>query len=73
MTVRAHGQWLEQLTQTLGERIVVLDGAMGTMIQSHELGEDTFRGERFQNHRVDLRGNNDVLNLTCPNLIEEIH
>ena len=73
MTVRAHGQWLEQLTQTLGERIVVLDGAMGTMIQSHKLGEDIFRGERFQNHRVDLRGNNDVLNLTCPNLIEEIH
>ena len=73
MTVRARRQRLEQLTQTLGGRIVVLDGAMGTMIQSHEPGEDEFRGERFQNHTVDLRGNNDLLNLTRPNLIEEIH
>ena len=73
MTVRARKQRLEQLTQTLGGRIVVLDGAMGTMIQSHEPGEDEFRGERFQNHTVDLRGNNDLLNLTRPNLIEEIH
>ena len=73
MTVRARKQRLEQLTQTLGRRIVVLDGAMGTMIQSHEPGEDEFRGERFQNHTVDLRGNNDLLNLTRPNLIEEIH
>ena len=73
MTVRARKQRLEQLTQTLGERIVVLDGAMGTMIQSHEPGEDEFRGERFHNHTVDLRGNNDLLNLTRPHLIEEIH
>ena len=73
MTVRARKQRLEQLTQTLGGRIVVLDGAMGTMIQSHEPGEDEFRGERFQNHSVELRGNNDLLNLTRPNLIEEIH
>ena len=73
MTVRARKQRLEQLTQTLGRRIVVLDGAMGTMIQSHEPGEDEFRGERFQNHTVDLRGNNDLLNLTRPHLIEEIH
>ena len=73
MTVRARRQRLEQLTQTLGGRIVVLDGAMGTMIQSHEPGEDEFRGERFQNHTVELRGNNDLLNLTRPNLIEEIH
>jgi 5-methyltetrahydrofolate--homocysteine methyltransferase len=43
------------------------------MIQSHEPGEDEFRGERFQNHTVDLRGNNDLLNLTRSNLIEEIH
>ncbi len=73
MTVRARRQRLEQLTRTLGGRIVVLDGAMGTMIQSHEPGEDEFRGERFQNHTVDLRGNNDLLNLTRSNLIEEIH
>ena len=55
MTVRAHGQLLEQLTQTLGERIVVLDGAMGTMIQSHELGEDAFRGERGHPYPFDWR------------------
>ena len=73
MTVRARRQRLEQLTQTLGGRIVVLDGAMGTMIQSYKLSENEFRGERFQNHTVDLRGNNDLLNLTRPNLIEEIH
>ena len=73
MTVRARRQRLEQLVQTLRERIVVLDGAMGTMIQSYELSENEFRGERFQNHTGDLRGNNDLLNLTRPNLIEEIH
>ncbi len=69
MTVRARRQRLEQLTQTLRERIVVLDGAMGTMIQSYELSENEFRGERFQNHTGDLRGNNDLLNLTRPHLI----
>ena len=73
MTVRARRQRLEQLVQTLRERIVVLDGAMGTMIQSYELSENEFRGERFQNHTGDLRGNNDLLNLTRPHLIEEIH
>ncbi|MDG2075425.1 MAG: methionine synthase [Arenicellales bacterium] len=71
--MRARKQRLEQLTQTLGGRIVVLDGAMGTMIQSYKLSENEFRGERFQNHTVDLRGNNDLLNLTRPHLIEEIH
>ncbi len=73
MTVPARRQRLEQLVQTLRERIVVLDGAMGTMIQGYELSENEFRGERFQNHTSDLRGNNDLLNLTCPHLIEEIH
>ncbi|SVC16207.1 uncharacterized protein METZ01_LOCUS269061, partial [marine metagenome] len=71
--VPARRQRLEQLVQTLRERIVVLDGAMGTMIQGYELSENEFRGERFQNHTSDLRGNNDLLNLTCPHLIEEIH
>ena len=73
MTVPARRQRLEQLVQTLRERIVVLDGAMGTMIQGYELSENEFRGERFQNHTSDLRGNNDLLNLTYPHLIEEIH
>jgi 5-methyltetrahydrofolate--homocysteine methyltransferase len=57
----------------LKERILVLDGAMGTMIQRHDLGEDDFRGERFKEHSCDLKGNNDLLVLTQPEIIEEIH
>ncbi|MCC7487480.1 MAG: methionine synthase [Burkholderiales bacterium] len=54
-------------------RIVILDGAMGTMIQSHRLPEEAFRGERFRDHPHDLKGNNDLLVLTCPRVIREIH
>jgi 5-methyltetrahydrofolate--homocysteine methyltransferase len=54
-------------------RIAVLDGAMGSMIQTYELGEADFRGERFKAHPHDLKGNNDLLCLTRPDLIEEIH
>lgn len=57
----------------LGERIVILDGAMGTMIQQHRLSELDFRGARFAEHSTDLKGNNDVLNLTRPGLIKAIH
>src|ERR671929_774314 len=55
------------------ERILVLDGAMGTMIQNLQLDEEAFRGERFKNFHRDLRGNNDLLILTQPKAIEEIH
>jgi 5-methyltetrahydrofolate--homocysteine methyltransferase len=55
------------------ERIVVLDGAMGSMIQTYGLGESDFRGARFSDHPHDLRGNNDLLCLTRPDVIEEIH
>ena len=55
------------------ERIVVLDGAMGTLIQGHELTEEQFRGERFAGHTRDLRGANEVLNLTQPQIIADIH
>lgn len=55
------------------ERILLLDGAMGTMIQSHELEEADFRGERFREHPVDLRGNNDLLSLTRPDIVEGIY
>ena len=51
------------------ERILVLDGAMGTMIQRHKLGEADYRGERFANHARDLKGNNDLLVLTRPDVI----
>ena len=57
----------------LERRILVLDGAMGTMIQQHKLGEADFRGERFTNHNVDLKGNNDLLSLTQPDIIKDIH
>ena len=57
----------------LEERILVLDGAMGTMIQQYKLGEEDFRGERFKNIENDLQGNNDLLSLTKPEVIKEIH
>ena len=55
------------------ERILVLDGAMGTMIQRHELTEDDFRGARFADHAGELKGNNDLLSLTQPELVLQIH
>ncbi|MFN3306398.1 MAG: methionine synthase [Candidatus Kapaibacteriota bacterium] len=64
---------VEQLKQILSERILVLDGAMGTMIQKHRLDEADFRGERFCNHPKDLKGNNDILFLTKPEIIASIH
>jgi 5-methyltetrahydrofolate--homocysteine methyltransferase len=61
------------LLELLQKRIVILDGAMGTMIQQHRLDEAAFRGERFKDWKKDLKGHNDLLNLTQPALIEEIH
>lgn len=63
----------EQLRQLLSERILILDGAMGTMIQSYKLQEADYRGERFANIDQDVKGNNDLLNLTKPEVIREIH
>jgi 5-methyltetrahydrofolate--homocysteine methyltransferase len=63
----------KQLEQLLEKRILVLDGAMGTMIQSYKLTEADFRGNRFKNHPCDLKGNNDLLSLTRPHIIKEIH
>lgn len=61
------------LQDLLKERILVLDGAMGTMIQRHNLKEEDFRGERFKNHPHDLKGNNDLLSLIQPEIIKNIH
>ncbi|GKS58253.1 methionine synthase [Nitrospira sp.] len=61
------------IEQLLQERIAVLDGAMGTMIQTYRLDEQAFRGERFKDWTRDLKGNNDLLNLTRPDIIEAIH
>ncbi|MEK9606568.1 MAG: methionine synthase, partial [Gammaproteobacteria bacterium] len=63
-------QWLES---TLTESIVILDGGMGTMIQGAGLGESDYRGERFKDFPQDLKGNNDLLTLTQPDLIASIH
>src|SRR6478609_7156427 len=62
-----------QIEQLLQERIVILDGAMGTMIQQRRLDEAAFRGARFRDWPKDLKGHNDLLNLTQPAIIEEIH
>jgi 5-methyltetrahydrofolate--homocysteine methyltransferase len=64
---------LDTLTKLLSQRILVLDGAMGTMVQRHRLTEADFRGERFKNHPKDLKGNNDILVLTRPDVIAAIH
>ncbi len=62
-----------QLEQALQERILILDGAMGTMIQSYELQEADYRGKRFIDHACDLKGNNDLLSITRPDIIKAIH
>ena len=62
-----------QLESLLRERIVVLDGAMGTMIQRHKPTEADYRGKRFADHSIDLKGNNDLLCLTRPELIRQLH
>ncbi len=64
---------LERLKQLLAERIVVLDGAMGTMIQQCRLDEAGFRGARLRAHGHDLKGNNDILTLTQPQVVTDIH
>jgi 5-methyltetrahydrofolate--homocysteine methyltransferase len=63
---------LDWLTQTARERILVLDGAWGVMIQQYRLSEKDFRGRRFADHASDLKGNNDLLVLTQPDVIREI-
>ena len=63
----------QQLDALLASRILVLDGAMGTMVQRHKLTEQDFRGERFARHAREVRGNNDLLVLTRPDIIAGIH
>ena len=63
----------QQLPEILKQRIVILDGAMGTMIQRYKLTEADYRGTRFTEHHVDVKGNNELLLLTRPEVIREIH
>ncbi|RLD94470.1 MAG: 5-methyltetrahydrofolate--homocysteine methyltransferase, partial [Bacteroidetes bacterium] len=58
----------KEIASLLKERVLVLDGAMGTMIQRYKLSEADYRGERFRNHPCDLKGNNDLLSLTRPDV-----
>jgi 5-methyltetrahydrofolate--homocysteine methyltransferase len=61
------------IQQSLNERILIIDGAMGTMIQQYKLEEKDFRGERFKDWHKDVRGNNDLLSITQPQIIQAIH
>jgi 5-methyltetrahydrofolate--homocysteine methyltransferase len=71
---KAHGPKIRTTLDALArERILILDGAMGTMVQRHKFTEEDFRGQRFKAHPKDLRGNNDLLTLTQPAAIKDIH
>ena len=64
---------MKNLSEILENRIVVLDGGMGTIIQGHSLEEPDYRGDLLFDHSVDLKGNHDILSLTCPEIIKDIH
>ena len=64
---------MNSLIKDLQSRILVLDGAMGTIIQTYDLNEEDFRGQKFKAHKLPLKGNNDLLSITQPNIIKEIH
>ena len=64
---------MKRIEEVIKDRILVLDGAMGTMIQQHDLKEHDFRKNWFENHQSSLKGNNDLLSLTRPDIIESIH
>ena len=66
-------QILADIRKQLAERILILDGAMGTMIQGHKLEEEDYRGERFKDWHTDVKGNNDLLVLSQPHIIKQIH
>lgn len=64
---------MKTIKDCLNERILIIDGAMGTMIQRYQLKEEDYRGERFKDWPTDVKGNNDLLNLTRPEIVTEIH
>jgi methionine synthase I (cobalamin-dependent) len=73
MTHRNHKSISKRLSEAAAKRILVIDGAMGTMIQRHKLGEAEYRGQRFKDWHRDVKGNNDLLVLTQPEIIRDIH
>ena len=64
---------MSEITTEIKKRILVLDGAMGTMLQAYKFSEEDFRGERFKDYPTPLQGNNDLLTLTQPEAIKTIH
>ena len=64
---------MQKVKDILKERVLVLDGPMGTMVQGYGLKETDFRGSHFKEHPIDLMGNNDILSITRPDIISEIH
>ena len=64
---------MADIREELKKRILVLDGAMGTMLQAYKFEEEDFRGERFKDHHLPVKGNNDLLSLTHPNAIKDVH
>ena len=64
---------MNSIIAELNSRILVLDGAMGTMIQTYKLEEEDYRGDKFKDHDIPLKGNNDLLSITKPEIIKEIH
>ncbi len=64
---------MAKLVEEFKKRIIILDGAMGTSIQKYKLQEEDYRGEEFKNHPHDQRGNNDLLSVTKPQIISDIH
>ena len=64
---------MKDIKEILNNKIMVFDGAMGTMLQSYDLTESDFRADRFTNHTIDLKGNNDLLCLTRPDIVGKIH
>ena len=64
---------MKTIQDILKERILIIDGAMGTMIQQYKLSEADYRGDRFKDWPSDLKGNNDLLSLTQPHIVKEIH
>ncbi len=64
---------IARLKREITERVLVLDGAMGTMIQGYKLTEADFRGERFKDHPVDLKGDNELISIVRPDILRDIH
>ena len=65
--------YMENIRKILKDKILILDGAMGTMIQDYKLDENDYRGDKFSDYISSLKGNNDLLSITQPKIIEDIH